>query len=548
MKRNAEYLRGKAALEVIEEAVHLLRRAPAPTLAVYYLGALPFVLGVLYFWADMGRDAFAYRHCPQAAFGVALLYLWMKCWHGLFARQLLAQVRSEPKTRWTFGRAARLVFLQSGVQPTGLFVLPFAAVLTLPFGYAYAFYHSISVLEAQPGEGLRATLRKAVEHSSRWPAQNHALIAVLFGFSFFVFLNLLIAAIAAPELLRMLLGVETVFTLSGLHLFNTTFLAAVGFLTYLCMNPLIKAVYVLRVFYGESVHSGEDLRVELRSLSREGRVAVASVLLALGLFGAQPAAADDAGDAAAPSSVSPTELDQAIREVLEQREYSWRMPREEEAGEKGIVVTFLESVVEWTRQFLKTLRGWAEKVMDWLRSLFERRTPGDRGGGLGWMTATQSMLFVLLAAVVCALVLLCWRMWKQRHRPRADVVAQAIASAPDLTDDNVVADQLPVESWLARAQELMQQGDLRLALRALYLASLAHLAQRELIRIAKFKSNREYEQELRRRAHVHPELLSAFSTNVSTFEQVWYGRYDVSHGLLDDFHANLQRMEIGASR
>ena len=37
---------------LVEEAVVLLRRQPL-ALARYYIGALPFVLGFLFFWADM---------------------------------------------------------------------------------------------------------------------------------------------------------------------------------------------------------------------------------------------------------------------------------------------------------------------------------------------------------------------------------------------------------------------------------------------------------------------------------------------------------------
>ena len=44
------------ALDVLEEAVHLLRRAPAGTLAWYYGATLPFVLGGLFFWADLSHD------------------------------------------------------------------------------------------------------------------------------------------------------------------------------------------------------------------------------------------------------------------------------------------------------------------------------------------------------------------------------------------------------------------------------------------------------------------------------------------------------------
>lgn len=44
MKRQRK---GMPALDLIEEAVHLLRTAPLSYLAAYYVGALPFMLALL---------------------------------------------------------------------------------------------------------------------------------------------------------------------------------------------------------------------------------------------------------------------------------------------------------------------------------------------------------------------------------------------------------------------------------------------------------------------------------------------------------------------
>lgn len=48
MKRKVHVREGPGALELLEEATHLLRRAPAGTLLAYYLGTLPFVLALLF--------------------------------------------------------------------------------------------------------------------------------------------------------------------------------------------------------------------------------------------------------------------------------------------------------------------------------------------------------------------------------------------------------------------------------------------------------------------------------------------------------------------
>ena len=80
-------------------------------------------------------------------------------------------------------------------------------------------------------------------------------------------------------------------------------------------------------------------------------------------------------------------------------------------------------------------------------------------------------------------------------------------------------------------------------MRAYYLASLAHLAERNLITIARHKSNRDYERELRRRAHTAPAVLPLFSENVSTFDRVWYGLHEVTRELLEAFASNVTRIK-----
>ena len=56
----------KSAIRIIEEAVHILRSAPGSLLSVYYIGSVPFILGLLYFWADMSRSAKAWATQPTA--------------------------------------------------------------------------------------------------------------------------------------------------------------------------------------------------------------------------------------------------------------------------------------------------------------------------------------------------------------------------------------------------------------------------------------------------------------------------------------------------
>src|SRR5580765_7836489 len=136
MKPTTKLQEGKGAVELSEEAFHLLRGVPASTLAGYYLGSLPFVLALLFFWSDMSRSAFAGQRLASGALGLTLLFFWMKTWQAVFAQNLLAALSGDPAPRWTLGRWLRVALVQAILQPSGLFLLPLALMILLPFGWA----------------------------------------------------------------------------------------------------------------------------------------------------------------------------------------------------------------------------------------------------------------------------------------------------------------------------------------------------------------------------------------------------------------------------
>jgi hypothetical protein len=138
------------------------------------------------------------------------------------------------------------------------------------------------------------------------------------------------------------------------------------------------------------------------------------------------------------------------------------------------------------------------------------------------------------------------RFCKKRRQGIPVTTAQAIQPIPDLADENVGAEQLPEDGWTTLARELLGRGELRLALRAFYLASLAHLADRNLVSLARFKSNRDYQRELQRRAHAFPTLQTLFGENVSCFDRVWYGQHEATGELVTQFAANVERIKSGA--
>jgi hypothetical protein len=551
MKRRKRRLVEKSALGLMEEAVALLRSCSPGVLAAYYLGSFPFVLGLLFFWAEMSRSNFAEERVVSGALGVALLFLWMKSWQSVFCGFVRARLRGtwEP---WDRARVWRLIISQVGLQPTALFLLPLALVLTIPFGWVFAFYQNVTVLASEAGLEGRQLRQKAIHHAMLWPGQNHLLLACAFLVGCLIFLNIGIALIMAPGLLKSLLGIDTVFTLGIGSFLNTTFLAILAGLTYLCLDPLLKTVFTLRCFYGDSVESGEDLEVQARQLSA-GRSRAATAVVFLGILisgmGVPLQSAEvplNAAQQTVPKpGLNPAKLDQAIERVITLPEYSWRLPRERriEESDQGFLSHFLQSVVEmlksWFNKLLETLR----RLVEWIaRKLFPENVPGIQGSaGSGWTGALRLVLIVLIVVSGAAIALILFTTWRRRNKGRM-IDAEPVRARPDLTDESVRADELPRDEWIGLAVEMMERGEFRLALRAFYLGGLAHLASRELIQLTKYKSNREYETELRRRSRGNTELTVTFSQLVGVFDRVWYGRDPVNRDLVESFRGNIERI------
>ena len=146
---------------MIEEAVHILRSSPVALLTVYYFGSVPFVLGLLYFWADMSRSANAHEYSAVAAIGLSVLFVWMKFWQTLFMYQVRSRIIDEIPGSWTMSRIASIAATQTLIQATRFFVVPIASLLVLPFGFCYAFYQNASVHDSEHGQSVKSTCRWA---------------------------------------------------------------------------------------------------------------------------------------------------------------------------------------------------------------------------------------------------------------------------------------------------------------------------------------------------------------------------------------------------
>jgi hypothetical protein len=89
---------------------------------------------------------------------------------------------------------------------------------------------------------------------------------------------------------------------------------------------------------------------------------------------------------------------------------------------------------------------------------------------------------------------------------------------------------------IAQAVAHAEEGDLRMAMRQLYLATLLLLDERGLLAFDRTQTNREIVRALR----TQPELAQALTPVVQAYDPVWYGRKPIN---ADDFDAFRARIE-----
>lgn len=496
----------RPAVDILEEAVNLLGAAPAPALVAYLAGAIPFIVALLFFLNDMLHSPFASEHLMTGSLLLAALFIWKNVWQAIFAASLFRTLSPAPESPRNF---RRLILIEAALQPASLLV-------PLPFPWTVAFFRNASLFAAL---GTPDPMRTAWRQAVLWTRQNGAILLIVAMAGVLVFVNALAAIILLPQLARSFLGIEGDLVRAGNHILNWGTLAVAAAIAWLAIDPILDAVYVLRCFYGESLATGEDLRAALRR-------AVSVVLLLIAIF---PAAR------AQSNSIDPARLDRSIDDVIHRREFTWRSPQAAGPEPEGRWVGWVRGAGDLIH------RAWdyVKRVLnEWLKQSPEKESAGDGS------PVTRRMLELLIGLVVALIAGAAVAFYLRRRRPVVAAKSVTVATpAINLADDSVTADQLAEAAWLQLADEWIAKGDLRLAMRALYLAGLNDLGKRGLISIRKWKSGLDYRRELERRARSKPDACAVFASNNAQFEQIWYGFHVADREMVSQFASGLAQMK-----
>ncbi len=550
----------------------------------------------------MSHSAFAANHAVWTSFVLAILFCWMKGWQAIYGQRLYAVRQGIEQQSVSFSEFLRICCRQMATQPWGIFLFLLCfPLMMLPFPWVNAYFQNHTVMGAQlKGRELQksslelAKKEKWQNYVLIWILSPWCLFQVLFlsfglaallshfsgalglnletlgdipwffiGILIIIFgiwpacplglivaANILLLLMAVPYLLNTLFGIETVMLRSGYFwIANTTTLVTVSSGVYLLLDPLLKSAYSLRCFYGRSLQSGTDLLADLRPYAKK---VILLLFVVAGIIASPPAMAEPGAEA--PFILTEQELDQAIQEVLQQPHFAWRLPKDhlqEIAPDISLgilgrffapVGRFFADIGTWLGQISKGARFWLSEqikfMFDWIEKLFggdrERKDPES----FDFADISKTLVIFLLVGVLLLLLLFLFKTFR-RQRPVMEIIAEPLQTTiPDLNSEDTTADQLPEEQWLTLANEMLEKKEFRLALRALYLSTLAFLESQRLIVLKPFKSNRDYLLEIGRSSHATGELLPPFAENIKLFERSWYGNHQPGNAGMTRFQEN----------
>ena len=224
------------AIQMLEEAVHLLRRAPRTALVCHVLGTTPFALALLLFWNDVNNPHTSDATVGRESLVLALLLVWMSCWRAVFAGRLRRQLSASADTLWTWRRTWNLVAGQAFLGATKLAVLPLALLTVFGFSWTVAFYRSATSLADRADLDPMQLIARA-RHVAGFDRRQSWLLLPIIGFLWLlVTANLGLALALLPQLIHTLTGYESQFSRSGgYYIFTPLFLWATLAISWICL-------------------------------------------------------------------------------------------------------------------------------------------------------------------------------------------------------------------------------------------------------------------------------------------------------------------------
>jgi hypothetical protein len=211
---------------------------------------------------------------------------------------------------------------------------------------------------------------------------------------------------------------------------------------------------------------------------------------------------------AAEASRTKDEDKQKLAEILSRQEYS----KPAEASES-------------------TLDRFIRRILDWLFG--ERQAVNPQPINPNIARVIQIVLIAAIVAIVgFAIFKLAPLLIPSRRRRKRKTKKDRVILGEEIADERTSAD------LFAEAEELARSGDLRSAIRKGYIAMLCDLSDKNILGLARHKTNRDYLRDLRDKNDIYPAVAGM----TESFEVVWYGSRETRADVWEDFRKSYRKV------
>lgn len=537
-------------VEALERGFALFRSTFSTEAWRYYVGSAPFVLCFIPMWVINGQIKVSDGVLLFESVLLVSAYLLRVCMVTRYMQRVRERAFGTPAPKRA---SATEIAARIGRLVGRKIILSFCALASLPTLAGASWFYSagqFASIEAQEEGAKSGSIGSSLTLSSQWFTGGLLLFFMFVPLWVAVWLNGLIVAIAIPQLLHSIFGLNTILsTQMGLYALvrSSAFWLSSLAATWLALDPIVKCSLVIVCQHLRSLREGYDLRDALASLPRHKKPIAASTAAAPGskaltatlivffalLIGARPVAAlprtqDSSGQPAVETASDPAHatrvqtLRYAIDEESQRAIYQWHDAEH-------------PSPPTWFDKMLAKVGRGLDRAFVWLSRMLKKLWPGGLNLSNGdsspskWTRKDLWTWLIVIAVVTIGLGAIL--IWLRRRRDAAAIsIPASVAPLPDLSDA-VLATARSEDEWFVLASQLEGSGDFRSALRAIYLGLLAGLAQREWLTIRRDRTNRDYLDEFTRRWRRRPqatvdariEIPGKLRSSMRQFDRVWYG-------------------------
>jgi hypothetical protein len=371
-------------------------------------------------------------------------------------------------------------------------------------------------------------------HRSRQLLRGHGMRvwAVQSLFAFLYLLALLNAWALMGLLLLVLKGFLTVNTTSverligGAGGFNYVFLLWLALAVFVALEPFKGCLDALLYLDARVRAEGVDLQQRLRSLGIGAALTLVFVCNS-GWAAEHPTAAQARKELA--EILRRPEFEEVAGSPELQR--FWKDVKGQAAQYNPDATGWFHGVRDALRRFKNWLKERSRRFTQWLGNLFRRNA--SRSNRRGWFDPAQLVSYALIVILIYGVFMVVYLIARRRSGAGREG-APAGASARALED---ALTRTP-DAWRSTAQQWASDGNFRDAMRALYLAMLAHLHRARRIDYHRAHTNWQYVRTFRgdnQRRKVLTQLTY-------TFDEKWYGARPCTQRDFEEFAEGVRTM------